>query len=78
MSATELRKRLIEKIQTTDNVSLLEEAYRLLELETKDVEVYKLTDEQRIAVNEGREQIKKRQSLTNEQADNEIDEWLKK
>ncbi len=40
MSTIELRKRLIDKIQKTDNENLLEEAYRLLELETQDIEVY--------------------------------------
>jgi hypothetical protein len=37
MSAVELKKRLIDKIQKTDNESILEEAYRLLELETEDI-----------------------------------------
>ncbi len=77
MSTIELRKRLIDKIQKTDNESLLEEAYRL-ELETQDIEIYKLTDEQRKAVNEGRTQIKNGEFLTDEQANKEIDEWLNK
>ena len=78
MSTIELRKRLIDKIQKTDNENLLEEAYRLLELKTQDIEVYKLTDEQRKAVNQTRQQIKDGQFLTDEQANNEIDEWLRK
>lgn len=63
MSTIELRRRLIDKIQKTDNENLLEGAYRLLELETQDIEVYKLTDEQRKAVNEARQQIKNGQFL---------------
>jgi hypothetical protein len=78
MSTIELRKRLIEKIQKTDNENLLEEAYRLLELETQDIEVYKLTDDQRKAANEGRQQIKNGEFLTDDQANQEIDEWLSK
>jgi hypothetical protein len=76
MSTTELKKRLIDKIQKTDNENLLEEAYRLLELETQDIEVYKLTDDQRKAINEARQQIKNGEFLTDEQANKEIDEWL--
>ena len=38
MSTIELRKRLIDKIQKTENDVLPAEAYRLLELETKDIE----------------------------------------
>ena len=78
MSTLELRKRLIEKIQKTDNESLLREAYRLLELETEDIEVYKLSNDQKDAVNEARQQMKKGQFLTSDQADKEIDEWLSK
>ena len=78
MSTVELRKKLIEKIKKTENGELLEEAYRLLELETEDIEIYKLTEEQRDAISEGRLQIKTGKSLTDDQANNEIDEWLDK
>ena len=64
MSAIELRKRLIDKLQKTENENLLGEAYRLLELETEDIEIYKLNDEQRKAINEARQQIKNGQFLT--------------
>lgn len=78
MSTVELRKRLIDKIQKTDNENLLEEAYRLLELEAEDIEIYKLSDEQRKAVNEAKQQIKSGKYLTDDQANKEIDEWLNK
>ncbi len=79
MSAVELRKRLIEKIQKTHDKRILEEAYRLLELETADdTEIYKLNDDQKKAISEARQQVKNGQFLTEEQADKEIDEWLKK
>ncbi len=78
MSTVELRKKLIEKIKKTENGELLEEAYRLLELETEDIEIYKLTEEQRTAISEGRLQIKNGKSLTDDQANTEIDEWLDK
>jgi hypothetical protein len=78
MSTTELRKRLIDKIQKTDDKKILQEAYRLLELETEDIEPYKLSDDQRKAVNEARQQIRNGQFLTNDQADQDIDKWLNK
>ena len=78
MSTIELRKRLIEKIQKTENDNLLEEAYRLLELETKDIEIYKLNEDQKKAISEARLQIKNGQFLTDELANREIDEWLDK
>jgi hypothetical protein len=78
MSTIELRRRLIDKIQKTENEDLLAEAYRLLELETEDIEMYKLNDDQRKAISEARQQISSGQFLTDEQSNKEIDEWLSK
>ncbi|WKZ59616.1 MAG: hypothetical protein QY309_17365 [Cyclobacteriaceae bacterium] len=78
MSTVELRKRLIDKIQKTQDERILEEAYRLLDLETEDIEIYQLNDDQKKAINEARQQIKNGQFLTEEQANKEIDEWLNK
>lgn len=78
MSSAELKKRLIDKIQKTDNENLLEEAFRLLQLESEDIEVYKLSDEQKSAVNEAREQIKRGEFLTDDEANKDVDEWLNK
>lgn len=77
MMTVELRKRLIDKIQETKDERILEEAYRLLGLETDDIEVYQLNDDQKEAINEARQQVKQGQFLTEEKANNEIDEWLK-
>lgn len=78
MSTVELRKRLIERIQKTQDDRILEEAFRLLELETtEDIEVYKLNNDQKKAIGEARQQIKNGQFLTEEQANQDIDEWLK-
>ena len=78
MSTIELRRRLIDKIQKTENEDLLAEAYRLLELETEDIELYKLNDDQRKAISEARQQINSGQFLTDDQSSKEIDEWLSK
>lgn len=78
MSTIELRRRLIDKIQKTENEDLLAEAYRLLELETEDIEIYKLNDDQRKAITEARQQINNGQFLTDDQSNKEIDEWLSK
>jgi hypothetical protein len=78
MSTTELRKKLIDKIQKTEDENLLEEAFRLLGLESEDIEIYKLNDDQRKAISEARTQIQKGQTLTDEQSNKDIDEWLSK
>ena len=78
MSTIELRKRLIDKIQITKDEKLLEEAYRLLESETEDIDRYMLNDSQKEAINEARQQISEGKYLSNEQSNREIDEWLSK
>lgn len=78
MSTIELRKRLLEKIETINDKELLEKAYRLLTLEMEDVEIYKLNADQNNAIAEARQQIQNGQFLTDAQADKEIDEWLNK
>lgn len=65
-------------MNATKSDDLLEEAYRLLEIESEDIEIYKLNSDQMIAIKEAKNQIKKGQVLTDEEADKEIDEWLKK
>lgn len=77
MSTIELRKKLIERISNTEDEKLLEEAFRLLEMDT-DFGVYKLNNSQKSAVEESRLQIKKGAYLTDDQADSDIDEWLSK
>ena len=79
MSTIELRKLLIEKIQVIDDDKLLEEAYRLLEVDIEETaDVYILNDQQKEAIDEARKQIKQGQFLTDEESNREIDEWLNK
>lgn len=73
-----MRKLLIEKIQLTDDGKLLEEVSRLLDVEIKESDVYKLNDKQREAIEEGRKQIINGAYLTDEESNNEIDQWLSK
>jgi hypothetical protein len=76
MTVIELKKRLIGKINNTNNNEILEEMYRLIENEETDLSVYKLSTEQNSAIEEAQDQYRKRNIMTNEQADKEIDEWL--
>ena len=77
MSTTELKRKLISRIKESKDKNVLNAFLRLLKSEHK-VETYKVTEAQRKAINEARKQIKKGQFLTNEQANKEAREWLKK
>jgi len=76
MTTPDLKKRLIDKIQKTENQVILEEVYRLLEIETEDLEIYKLNDEQKLAIREAKEQIKNGKFLSDEEVNKNIDVFL--
>ena len=78
MKTIEIKKKLINEINLSENKNLLEEFYRFLNLENEIEENYKLNSQQKSAIAEAREQIKNGDYLTNEQANQEIDEWLNK
>ena len=76
MSKVELKEQLIEKIRKTDNEIILEEVYRLLDIETSDLKVYYFSDEERNEVKAAVNQINNGQYLTNVAANKEIEQWL--
>jgi predicted transcriptional regulator len=78
MSTTELRKRLVEKIQATSDESVLEEIYRILEVSSEDENPIVLSMDQKAQIDEGLKDIEEGRYLTNNQANKEIEEWLKK
>ncbi|MBE7639790.1 hypothetical protein GUB10_05530 [Salegentibacter sp. BLCTC] len=78
MKTAEIREKLISEINSSDNKNLLEELYRYLNRENRTQKTYNLSDEQKLAIEEAREQINKGDYLTSEEANQEIDEWLKR
>ena len=78
MSTIKLRKLLIEKIQLTNDDKLLEEAFRLLDINIEDSNVYVLNDQQKQAIAEGRQQFINGDYLTEEESNKEMDKWLSK
>ena len=73
----DLKEKLIKRIQETSNNDVLNEVYRLLELEFNEQEIYKLSEEQRSTIAESREQIAKGEFLTNEQSNKATEQWLR-
>jgi len=78
MTSTELKKRLIGKINQTENNEIMEEMYRLIVNEETDNQIYVLSIEQKNAIEEAHKQFEKGQILKSEQADKEIEQWLDK
>ena len=78
MKTIDIKKKLINEINLSTNKDLLEEFYRFFNLENEIQEVYNLNSEQNAAIAEAREQIKNDNYLSNEKANQEIEEWLNK
>lgn len=76
MSTIELKERLIEKIQTTSDSDILEEVYRLLEIEQNDTAIFYFNDEQKKQIDTAQKQVQEGQYLNNVEADKEIDQLL--
>lgn len=74
----DIKERLIERIRDTKNPDILEEIFRLLDMDPGHQEVYELSDEQSKAIEEAQFQIKQGQYLTSEKANEAVREWLEK
>jgi len=77
MPDTNLKEKLINKIKETNDPVILEEVSNLFELQEPDT-IYQVNEEQKKAIEEAKNQIKDKQTLSDEQADKDIDEWLSK
>ena len=79
MSTAELKEKLIAQINNTDNDELLSEISTLLYVESKSVNgVYQMSEAEREAVEDGLNQFKNGQWITNEEASKHAEEWLYK
>ena len=78
MASQEMKNKLIDKIQSTEDANILEEVYRILEVSTQEVDKIILSDDQKAQIDKGMLEIEEGRFLTNDEANREIEEWLKK
>ncbi len=78
MSATELKLQIINKITTIEDELILEEIYKLVDIESGMDSVYRLTVDERKAIDVGLRDIKENRVYSSEAADNMIKEWLRR
>ena len=77
MTAQSLKEKLISKLKEIDDPAILEEVSNLFELQEPET-VYQVIPQQQKAIDKAREQIKNKETLSDNKADKEIDEWLNK
>jgi predicted transcriptional regulator len=78
MLSEEMKKELIDKINATKDENILEEVYRILEIGTTEVEMIVLSEEQKNSIDKGLKDFEEGNYLSNEDANHQIEEWLKK
>ena len=78
MSATELKLRIINKISSIEDESILVEIHKLVTLESEMDSVYRLTDAERNAITPGLTDVKEGRVYSSQAAEDKIQEWLKK
>ena len=76
-TTADIKKDLISRIaKITDEFKLIE-MLRFLEFQS-DVSVFETSNEEKKAITDAQSQIKKGAFLTHDEAENQIEEWLKK
>lgn len=78
MLFSNIKKQLIDKIQETNDDNLLEEVYRILETGTLNIEQIVLSHSQKKRIDQGIDDIENGKYLSEDDANREIKEWLKK
>jgi predicted transcriptional regulator len=79
MSTTELKEKLIAQINNTDNDELLSEILTMLYVESRSINgVYQMSEAEQEAVEDGIKQIENGQCVSDEEANRQIEEWLRK
>ena len=75
MTAIQLKSRIQERLNKTNDLKLLNTIHEILK--STDEEVVKLSPEHRKSVMRGLEQMKNGEVCSEEEADREIEEWLR-
>ena len=76
MTTIEMKNQVIGKINQLTDIELLMDVYKLLDGSFVESDVYKLSDNHKIAIDKAISQIDNGDFLTNDQANKEINEWL--
>jgi hypothetical protein len=78
MASTEqIRNNLIDKLNSINNKDILSAVDRLLEVSVKEEDVYKVSVDQRKALQASETDIANGRLISDEDLNNEEDEWLK-
>jgi hypothetical protein len=75
MSTIELREKIINQLANINDAAFLR-AIKILVDSKAEEEVYRLSDYQKIRIQSGREQLRNHQTISHDDLQKEIDQWL--
>lgn len=75
MSTLELKQKIAEHLAHIDDFSFLKAINTILESKVSE-NIYKLNDSQKDRINTAREQLKNKQTISHDDIQKEIDQWL--
>jgi hypothetical protein len=78
MSKAEMKKELISRIAAMEDEGVLEEVYRILGINTGNIDAVVLTSYQQSAIDAGLKDIEDGNTFTDDEANRDIEQWLKK
>jgi len=78
MTTLQIKNKLIRTIKAIDDPKVLEDLYRLLNIETENMEELKTPPTVKDSVTKGYWDVRNGRYLSNRKADAEMDQWLKK
>jgi hypothetical protein len=78
MSTSELQNQIISKVTSITDEQTLEEIFRLVNKEAEMDTIYKLTEEEKEAIEIGLEDVRAGRVYSSEEADKMLKGWLKK
>lgn len=76
MTKTELKEKLIATLNQTEDKRLLEDIYRIVNLESDPKGIYELSEAEFTAVNESVAELDKGNFISNEDLDDKASKWL--
>ena len=78
MSVIELRKKIMERVSSIENEEILKEIYDIIGAEPDLEPMYKLTDEEKNAIEIGLKDLREGRVASSTKANELIQAWLKK
>ena len=78
MGASDLRKKIIEQIESIQDEGLLKEIYRMISIEHESEQTYTLTTNEREGILSGVKDVEEGRFFTSDQAKDEVKKWLGK